>query len=466
MGILNFFSKIKGGSDSIEKKQSKSTKSGIPFLKFNSQQFQAEVGAIAMCELKENNNNPSTAIYELQKMGLNKEQIDEVLNKARAYNKIKDEREAENKKETIDVKENVELFESDEVRRDILEIAKTFFSENNQDYSIVKEKLSVDLNLNENESNAIIEELKVDISKMVEEFKEELNSGRIAELKIHPNSEHTKDNVDSLQVDKYIGYGIFQMDRGDFDNALELFDKAIELDDKASLAYANKGKLYTLKNEKERGLDFYNKALELDPNNEAVLDNKVHLVFALFTENKIDEKEFINSMKEILQIDPNSPNAALYVIQFYLKNKDIPNALLLVKKIFKTYYRDQQITHVLLDTLARLPEKQALAEFDVIESEVGEDAKYQLYYNKGLYLKGIGKYDAAIELYLDLNKVGEFSWNYYQIAIMQNLQGQERLAIENLKRTFELEPGLKDDAKQFPQLQNLWNNPMFIQITT
>ena len=36
----------------------------------------------------------------------------------------------------------------------------------------------------------------------------------------------------------------------------------------------------------------------------------------------------------------------------------------------------------------------------------------------------------------------------------------------NLKMTFELEPGLKADAKQFPELKNLWSNQKFIALTS
>ena len=106
-----------------------------------------------------------------------------------------------------------------------------------------------------------------------------------------------------------------------------------------------------------------------------------------------------------------------------------------------------------------------MKQFDIIENESGEEAKYQLKYNKGLYLKGIGKYDEAILLYDQLNAVQPFSWNYYQMAIMKNLQGKTSECLELLKTTFELEPELKEDARNFPQLQNLFANPEFINIT-
>ena len=51
------------------------------------------------------------------------------------------------------------------------------------------------------------------------------------------------------------------------------------------------------------------------------------------------------------------------------------------------------------------------------------------------------------------------------MAIIKNLQNKTNEAIKLLKITFTLEPELKNDAKQFPQLQNLWSNIEFIEIT-
>lgn len=287
----------------------------------------------------------------------------------------------------------------------------------------------------------------------------------ISEIKIVPNPEHTSGNTDRDQIDRYIGYGAYQMDRGDLDNALELFDKAIELDENATLAYANKGKLYALKNNTEQALFFTNKALELEPGHQQILENKVDFAFELFQEGKIEEDEFILNIKDVLANDPENPNALIFIIQFYQKENLIDDAARSVRKLFQKYYPENVTIQLMVDTMNMLPEEQAMKQFDIIENESREEAKYQLKYNKGLYLKGIGKYDEAILLYDQLNAVQPFSWNYYQMAIMKNLQGKTSECLELLKTTFELEPELKEDARNFPQLQNLFANPEFINIT-
>jgi tetratricopeptide (TPR) repeat protein len=133
--------------------------------------------------------------------------------------------------------------------------------------------------------------------------------------------------------------------------------------------------------------------------------------------------------------------------------------------LFSKYYSENIANQLMLDTFCKLAEKEALEQFDLIEKEVCEEAKYQLNYNKGLYLKGLKKYDEAIQVFDKLNKIKAFSWNHYQMGIMKNLEGKADECLELLKTTFSLEPELKEDAKNFPELRDLWSNPKFIEIT-
>lgn len=308
-----------------------------------------------------------------------------------------------------------------------------------------------------------MEKLKRSIGEIVDDFQSKLDSGEIAEIKIIPNPEHVKGNVTSDQVDKYIGYGAYQMQLKYFDNALELFDKALELDDRATLAYANKGSLYSQKGDSEKALYFYNKALEIEPGHLSVLENKMNLLFETMTE--ANEDEFINTVKAILKYDPKNPNALIYIIQYHVKNNNIEEALISVKTLFADYHGEAIAIQLLISVLHKLPEERVLSEFSTYKNTIDVHAQYQLEYCKGLYLKDIEKYDEAIKVYDALNRIQEFSWNYYQMAIMKSLQNKTQEAIDLLKKTFELEPGLKNDAKQFHQLQSLWADPNFIQLT-
>jgi len=96
---------------------------------------------------------------------------------------------------------------------------------------------------------------------------------------------------------------------------------------------------------------------------------------------------------------------------------------------------------------------------------VNPDDSYNIRYRKALYLKAKRRFDEAIVIFEELNIELEFAWNYYQIAIMQNLVGNTDYCLDQLKKTFALDPQLKADAKKYHELANLQQEPDFIAIT-
>lgn len=440
--------------DIFKKKQT-----GIEHSKFHSKQFQDEICALALVKIEENNSNPNVAKYELKKLGLNDEQINIILEKVKIFLKV----EFNNAASQTDGIEEIK-FHSESYKSEILEHAKKLYFENNQRYEVVEHELFKE-GLSRKQAKEVVTRLEKHLFDSMDDFQDRLENGIISEIKIHPNPEHKKGNVDKDQIDKYIAYGAYQMERGDLDNALELFDKAIELDENATLAYANKGKLFSLKNDNEKALLLINKALDIEPHHQQILDNKVHIVYELLNENKIDEKEFIDNINDILTKDAINPNALIYIIQYYLKQNQTELALQSLKKLFVNYYNESITIQLMLNTFNQLSEEEALIQFAELNSEINEEANYQLNYNKGLFLKGKGKWDEAIIVFNELNAIQEFSWNFYQIAIIKNLQDKTEESLDFLKTTFNLEPELIEDAKKFPELKNLWSNPKFIELT-
>jgi len=425
---------------------------------FNTENFQISALALALWKIKENDYHQKTAINELAKMGLDNNQINIIIEKVKPF---LNGSLNETFKSNLGIENSV--FESQGFQEDIFVKAENWYRNNILNFELVKFNLLKE-GLNIAQADIIISKLRNKVSKMVNDLQEELDSGFISEIKIKPNPEHTKGNVDKDQIDRYIGYGIYQMNRGDLDNAFELFDKAIELDNNATLAYANKGKLFSLKNDHEKALYFINKALEIEPNHAQILENKVGTLFDLLIEGKISEDEFIKNINEILKRDSENPNAIFYLVQHQLRQNQLENAFQNLIKLFKINFRDIDTLKLMLDAFGHLPVESALEQFNIFENEVNDEAKYQLKYAKGLYLKGIGKFEEAIHLFEEMNTISEFSWNFYQIAIMKNLQGKTEECLEFLKSTFDLEPGLKEDAKNFPELQNIWTNPEFIDM--
>jgi tetratricopeptide (TPR) repeat protein len=89
---------------------------------------------------------------------------------------------------------------------------------------------------------------------------------------------------------------------------------------------------------------------------------------------------------------------------------------------------------------------------------------FNIEYRKALYLKAKKRFDEAIRIFEKLNTELVFAWNYYQIAIIENLRGNVDACFSNLKRSFELDPNLKQDAKTFPELANLREHKNFIAL--
>ncbi|QXP78792.1 MULTISPECIES: tetratricopeptide repeat protein [Winogradskyella] len=213
-----------------------------------------------------------------------------------------------------------------------------------------------------------------------------------------------------------------------------------------------------------KSVEFYNKALEFEPNHIQILENKMNSMYEIMA--TVGEEKFIDSVKDVLNADKKSPNALIYIIQYHIKQNDRELALKNLKHLFSDYYSEQIAIQLLLQIFNSITDKEkAFIEFDKLESGLSNDAKYQMNYCKALYLKGIRNFEEAIELFKSLNKQQEFSWNYYQIGIIKNIQNKTDESIEYLKKTFELEKDLKQDAKRYSELQNLWSNPEFIKIT-
>ncbi|WP_010521408.1 tetratricopeptide repeat protein [Aquimarina agarivorans] len=301
---------------------------------------------------------------------------------------------------------------------------------------------------------------KKNFSTTKDNFEAELSSRGITNLEFSINE---KSNPSQEDVDKYIGYAAFQIERGNLDNALDLLDRAIQLDDKATLAYANKGTLYYKKGELKTAVAFFDKALSIDATNIKILESKMNCLSEILPE--VGEQVFINAVNDCLKVDPSNFTARLYSIQFHLKNNDVENSLKGLKYILAVHFKDDLVIELLNNTFSLIDDNEiAFKEYAKLEAGLDHNQKYQLTYYKGLYLKEKCNYDESIKVFNYLNDLYTYSWNYYQIAIIKNLQSKIDECLFFLCKTFELEPELKEDAKTYFQLENLWDNSEFVKL--
>lgn len=561
-----------------------------------------------------------------------KREVDELVlsslnsNKGKSLNEVYAEKRAQNNG-VLPLKKGLDgKFISKQYELEITAMAWTIYHENGQDLEIVKQSL-LNKGVNENQLDIVMNRMSNLNEKMASDFEQALSLGNIT-AEFIPNSAHNPGNTDENQIDRYIGYGAFQLQHKNYDNALDLLNKAIELGDRSGLAYANLGSLYHELRNYEHSIEnydkaiklnakdarlYYNKALvfedlgdkmgasesyekaikvddrhvdslnnlgvlqitagnymealkcfnkvlaiepadkdalinkmscliqlnlnealqfyvsiknvtdlseieaiimrallaeyaeanaisflerlyeaskepkyiklqslilygrdkvasyeainiylSLNPADQFAVDLKVDLAFEVI--ETIGEARFIEAIDDCLALDDKNPTALNYKIQILLKQQKLDEALDRVETLFIAYYQQQNVLNLFTQIYNQLDKDVAMLRFEGFAKRLDDNACYQLEYMRGLYLKGKRSYDEAVTVFTSLNEVREFSWNYYQIAIMENLNGNVERCLLNLKKTFELEPELKEDARNYVELKNLASNVSFLSL--
>ena len=150
--------------------------------------------------------------------------------------------------------------------------------------------------------------------------------------------------------------------------------------------------------------------------------------------------------KVLIQHDRHE-EAFQLVYETYFRNTDNMNIVDLIYEIGDTFKAHHEVLASLEEIINKVPGQQ-----------------YNLRYRKGLYLKSVNRFDEAIIVFRKLNLEHDFAWNYYQIAIIENLKGNKPGCIAYLKKTFALDPSLKEDALGYPELANLKTDSDFLEV--
>ncbi len=131
----------------------------------------------------------------------------------------------------------------------------------------------------------------------------------------------------------------------------------------------------------------------------------------------------------------------------YKQNKENSKYLELLIQVYQTYNDENKVLE-LFDKLI----------------EINPVEKSNIEYRKGLYLKILKRYEESKQVFTKLNSEREFAWDFYQIAIIENLLGNTQNCLNLLEKTFKIDENLKQDAKNFPELSNLKENIEFIRL--
>ncbi|MGH1334517.1 MAG: hypothetical protein ACRBFS_00200 [Aureispira sp.] len=154
------------------------------------------------------------------------------------------------------------------------------------------------------------------------------------------------------------------------------------------------------------------------------------------------------------------------ILRFYYASQK-EDTLKLYQELHKDYPDNEDITWLFIEVICtiNIENDQVFVEKYLNHKRLQHDFNhhYQTEYQKGLELKSKHYFKEAIALWTSLNKLQEFSWNYYQIGILQNLLGEEQ-CLQNLKKGIEMDAEIKEDAQSYPELDNLRTNPIFLKM--
>jgi tetratricopeptide (TPR) repeat protein len=231
-----------------------------------------------------------------------------------------------------------------------------------------------------------------------------------------------------------------------------------------------------------------NKSLQKDTGNESDDSDQMLLETLAFTEWKFNEyngdydavRKSLNEIKlseaqkdaaierlkllHQIRLQEGLFESTLKKVQEYLNAGEKSEAFSLAFDAYKQDVANMKLLELLMQVFGLYNnENDILGLFDEL-SQSHIEQKYNIEYRKALYLKSISRFKEAKLIFESLNNEFEFAWNYYQMAIIENVMGETASCLEYLKKAFEFDPRLKEDAKRFPELANLRDEQQFIAL--
>jgi tetratricopeptide (TPR) repeat protein len=128
--------------------------------------------------------------------------------------------------------------------------------------------------------------------------------------------------LDSKNVNAYLGRGIARRQKGDLEGAIADNDRAIELDPKNDSAYNNRANIRAFKGDLDGALSDYNRAVEIDPKNACAHNNRGH-----FKMNRRDLDGAIADFNRAIELDVKYALAYCYRGKAKSKKDDFEKAI-------------------------------------------------------------------------------------------------------------------------------------------
>ncbi len=252
----------------------------------------------------------------------------------------------------------------------------------------------------------------------------------------------------SADIFNNLGY-ILQL-KGDYEGAIKYFDKAVKLNPNLAEAYYNKALSLRRLGRFEEALKWYTKAIELNPTDPDFYYNR-----GIVRKKLGDLEGALEDFKRATELNP-------LFVRAYNNMGNVYYSLGNAEKALEMYERALSINPNYLDALfnAALVLREtgrcdeAVKYYDRILSITPNNAAALI--DKGICLKELGRFDEAEKLYRKAAEDERFKpLALYNLACLYNLKGEKEKAKEYLKRSFELDPTLRDYAETDEEVRDL-----------
>ena len=187
----------------------------------------------------------------------------------------------------------------------------------------------------------------------------------------------------------------------------------------------------------------------------------------LKTRNALNELRLSEEQKDVIIAGLKAHNVISTLVprlQMLINDKQNQKAYDLISDAYGQDKENIQLLEILIQVYQTFNnEDQVLSLFNILIID-NPTERFNIEYRKGLVLKQYKRYNDSIAVFQNLISKREFAWDYYQVAIIENLLGKTESSLKYLAKTFEIDPSLKEDAKEFPELSNLRYNSEFIKL--
>lgn len=152
---------------------------------------------------------------------------------------------------------------------------------------------------------------------------------------------------EAIEIEKLIKQGKSLMEKGDFDQAIDIFNKVTQLNSNNAEAYYHLGIIYVRKNDAQNGLAFLQRSVGLVPKNAKA---RMGLALAYERFNRLDDS--IRQYRIVIEQAPGTPEAIeseknlnLLLIRQYAETGNLEAALALTAILRRDYSSDPRVLH-------------------------------------------------------------------------------------------------------------------------